>query len=102
MTRDLRAEASISIKLRLYIAGDTPAMLAALACREVLLRQTTGLEIAVIDIVEDPQTARSAGILAAPTLSYETEASLRRLVGDLGDPDDILKHFDLSGTGASS
>lgn len=103
MTMKLRAEAPV--RLRLYIAGDSPAMQDALACREVLLRRLAAqgeIEIAVIDILEDPEAARSAGILATPTLSDDTRSPPQRLAGDLGNPGHILDHFALHGTGAAS
>ncbi|PLP56355.1 hypothetical protein CYK37_26515 [Mesorhizobium loti] len=95
--------ADAPLRLHLYVAGDTPAMQAALDCREVLLRRLGArIEIAVVDILADPQAARSAGILAVPALSDDTQAPPRRLVGHLGVPDQVLEHFDLQDGGTRS
>nr|WP_244483545.1 circadian clock KaiB family protein [Mesorhizobium sp. 1M-11] len=68
----------------------------------ILQRLGSRIEIEVIDILEDRHAARSAGILAAPTLSDDTQSPPRRLVGYLGAPEDVLGHFDLLGIGATS
>ncbi|MFE0018922.1 circadian clock KaiB family protein [Mesorhizobium sp. NPDC059054] len=101
MTRRLRADAPV--RLQLYVAGDSPAMQTALECRhKILQRLRPQIEIEVIDILEDRQAARSAGILAAPTLSDDTQSPPRRLVGYLGTPEDVLDHFNLHGIGVTS
>lgn len=101
MTRRLRADAPV--RLQLYIAGDGPAMREALDCREALLQRLGAhIEIEVIDLLEDRQPARSAGILAAPTLSDDTQSPPQRLVGYLGTPEDVLDHFELHGIGVTS
>lgn len=99
MTMKLRTD--VPVTLRLYIAGDGPAMQAALECRETVLLRFSAqyeIDIAVIDILADPQAAQSAGILAAPTLSDDTRSPPRRLVGDLSVLDRIVEHFDLQRT----
>ncbi|MCG7507774.1 circadian clock KaiB family protein [Mesorhizobium retamae] len=101
MTMKLRTD--VPPTLRLYIAGDGPAMQAALECREKLLEfSDQKIDIAVIDILATPQAAQSAGVLATPTLSDDTRSPPRRLVGDLSALDRIVEHFDLQGTGTIS
>lgn len=101
MTMKLRTD--VPLTLRLYIAGDGPAMQAALECREKLLEfSDQKIDIAVIDILATPQAAQSAGVLATPTLSDDTRSPPRRLVGDLSALDRIVEHFDLQGTGTIS
>lgn len=102
MTMKLRTD--VPLTLRLYIAGDGPAMQVALECREKLLLQFSDqkIDIAVIDILATPQAAQSAGVLATPTLSDDTRSPPRRLVGDLSALDRIVEHFDLQGTGTIS
>lgn len=99
----LRPRVNAPVRLRLYVAGDNPSMQDSLECRDMLLRRLGAqIEIAVVDIVEDPEAARSAGILAAPTLSDDTQSPPRRLVGYLGAPEEILDYFDLREMGATS
>ena len=72
-------------KLRLYIAGETPATFRARAHCRALRDAVSGIEIEEIDVLTQPACAESAGILATPTLSDDAFAPPRRIVGDLGD-----------------
>ena len=77
--------------LRLYVTGSGPRSLKAIYnlkrfCEEHL--QDYDLE--VIDIYNNPDAARDAQIIAAPTLIKELPAPLRRFVGDLSDKQKLL------------
>ncbi len=83
--------------LRLYIAGQTPRSLAALAnlqriCDEHLEGR---YRLEVIDLVERPQLARGDQIFALPTLVRKLPEPIRRLVGDLSDTERALVGLDL-------
>lgn len=78
-------------KLCLYIAGETPATFRARAHCRALRDAVTDLEIREIDVLTEPSFAEAAGILATPTLSDETLAPPRRIVGDLGDVGRVLQ-----------
>lgn len=78
--------------LRLYVAGLTPASLAAVArvkavCEDYLPGR---YDLEVIDIYQRPQLASRAQIIAVPTLVKELPGPLRRLIGDLSDKDRLL------------
>jgi circadian clock protein KaiB len=78
--------------LRLYVAGQSPKSLYALAnlnklCEEHLAGH---YEIEVIDLVEDPTLAQSDDILAVPTLVRRLPHPLRRIIGDLSNPERVL------------
>jgi len=85
-----------SWNLRLYIAGQTPRSLAALAnlrkiCAEYLPPSCT---IEVIDLVEKPQLARGDQILAIPTLVRNFPAPMRKIIGDLSNTERVLVGLD--------
>jgi len=89
--------------LRLYIAGQTPRSLAALAnlqriCDEHLEGR---YRLEVIDLVERPQLARGDQIFALPTLVRKLPEPIRRLVGDLSDTERALVGLDLRPRAAS-
>jgi circadian clock protein KaiB len=84
--------------LRLYVAGETPRSKLALRnikrlCEQYLKGQC---RIRVIDLLEYPQLARSAGIMAVPTLVCITPAGKPRLVGDLSDMPRVLQALELA------
>jgi circadian clock protein KaiB len=85
-----------SWNLRLYVAGQTPRSLAALAnlrklCAEHLPPECT---IEVIDLVEKPQLARRDQILAIPTLVRNLPAPMRKIIGDLSNTERVLVGLD--------
>ena len=78
--------------LRLYVAGQAPKSLDALAnlkklCEEHLAGR---YEIEVIDLIEDPAMAQSDDILAVPTLVRLVPQPMCRMIGDLSDPERVL------------
>jgi circadian clock protein KaiB len=78
--------------LRLYIAGQSPRSLHALAnLRSLCDAHLAGrYEIEIIDLVEHPSLARSDEILAIPTLVRRLPAPLRKIIGDLSDTERVL------------
>jgi circadian clock protein KaiB len=78
--------------LRLYVAGQTPKSVAALAnlkrfCEEHLAGQ---YKIEVVDLVENPKLARSDQILAIPTLVRRLPEPIRKIIGDLSNSERVL------------
>jgi circadian clock protein KaiB len=51
--------------------------------------------IQIVDVLERPELAETAGILATPTLSYEHPERSRRIVGDLSDTKRVLEFLGL-------
>lgn len=78
-------------KLRLYIAGETPATFRARAHCRALRDAATGIDIDEIDVLTEAAIAEAAGILATPTLSDDALTPPRRIVGDLGDVARVLQ-----------
>jgi circadian clock protein KaiB len=83
--------------LRLYVAGQTPKSITALAnlkkiCEEHLVGR---YQIEVIDLLEHPQLAGGDQILAVPTLVRRLPEPLKRLIGNLSNMERVLVGLDL-------
>ncbi len=79
-------------ELRLYIAGNTPKSMTALAnlrryCEEHLLDKYT---LEVIDLLVQPQLAAGDQILAIPTLVRKVPVPIRKIIGDLSNEEKVL------------
>jgi circadian clock protein KaiB len=85
--------------LRLYITGQTPRSEASIRnLREVCNEYLAGrFELQVIDLYQQPELAKEAQVIAAPTLIKRLPLPLRRLVGDLSNKNDVLLGLDLKG-----
>ena len=86
-----------SWNMRLYIAGQTPKSLRALAnlkkiCEEYLAGK---YHIEIIDLLENPQLASSDQILAIPTLIRHLPHPMRKIIGDLSNVERVLVGLDL-------
>ncbi len=83
--------------LRLYVAGQSPRSLRALAnvrkiCSELLPDRH---ELEVIDLYQQPELAQDAQIVALPTLVRQSPTPQRMLIGDLSRTEDVLRELDL-------
>jgi circadian clock protein KaiB len=72
-------------ELRLYIAGQTPTAVAALAnLRRYCEQHLAGrYRLEIIDLLETPQLAEGHQILAIPTLVRTMPEPIRKIIGDL-------------------
>lgn len=79
-------------KLQLYVAGQTAAVSRAIANLTLLCDQHLKgrYRIEVIDLLEHPELARGAQILAIPTLVIRLPKMLRTIIGELSDTDRAL------------
>jgi circadian clock protein KaiB len=83
--------------LRLYVAGQTPKSLAAVAnlkriCEENLAGRYT---IDVIDLLVTPQLAEGDQIVAVPTLVRRLPPPIKRIIGNLSDTERVLVGLDI-------
>jgi circadian clock protein KaiB len=78
--------------LRLYIAGQSPKSILAIEnLRRVCDEYLPGRHrIEVIDLLETPELARAAEIIAVPTLVRRLPVPIRTIIGDLSDTDRVL------------
>jgi circadian clock protein KaiB len=83
--------------LRLYVAGQTPKSITALANLKTICEQYLKgrYRIEVIDLLENPQLAAGDQILAVPTLVRQLPEPLKRIIGNLSDTDRVLVGLDL-------
>ena len=94
---DERAVAADTYNLRLYVAGQTPKSLAAIAnlkriCEEHLAGRYS---IEVIDLLVTPQLAAGDQIVALPTLVRHLPPPLKRIIGNLSDTERVLVGLDI-------
>jgi circadian clock protein KaiB len=83
--------------LRLYVAGQTPKSLAAIAnlkriCEEHLADRYT---IEVVDLLVNPQLAEGDQILAVPTLVRRLPPPIKRVIGNLSNSERVLVGLDI-------
>jgi circadian clock protein KaiB len=83
--------------LRLYVAGQTPKSLLALAnlkrlCEEHLVGR---YNLEIIDLLANPQQASDDQILAIPTLIRKLPEPIRKIIGDLSNTERVLMGLDL-------
>lgn len=78
--------------MKLYISGKTPKSNRAVASvKKICEEHYAGrYELAVIDILEDPEAAEREQIMATPMLIKESPPPARRIVGDLTNKSKVL------------
>jgi circadian clock protein KaiB len=83
--------------LRLYIAGQTPKSVLAIAnLKEICETHLQGrYEIEIIDLLENPQLAQGDQILALPTLVRRLPEPIKKIIGDLSNRERVLVGLDL-------
>jgi len=84
-------------RLRLYITGRTPQSQRAInnlhrICESDLQGQ---YDVEVIDVLENPDLAERAKILATPTLVKQLPEPMRKIIGDLSDRVKVLVGLDV-------
>lgn len=85
-------QAHAEFELRLYVAGQTPKSIAAIAnlkriCEENLKGRYS---IEVIDLMQNPHLARRDQIIAIPTLVRKLPEPIKKIIGDLSDEEKVL------------
>ncbi len=93
----LRVVASTRYILKLYVAGQSPKSVNAIAnikkiCEEHLQGR---YELEVVDLYQQPQLALGEQIIAIPTLLRKLPSPLRRIIGDLSNTERVLVGLDL-------
>lgn len=83
--------------LTLYVTGSGPHSLRAAEnlsrfCEDHL---QGAYELEIVDILEHPELAELDNILAAPTLVRREPPPARKIVGDLRDPDQVIRALEL-------
>ncbi|MCJ2033382.1 circadian clock KaiB family protein [Methylobacterium sp. J-068] len=83
--------------LRLFVAGMTPRSQRAIAnLRRICDERLAGrVDLATIDIFQQPHLAEEHQVVAAPTLLRLEPLPVKRLIGDLSDEARVLAGLDL-------
>jgi circadian clock protein KaiB len=85
------------IVLRLYVAGETPKSLAAIANLKRISSDyfDSRCKIQVIDLLKNPKLARDHQIVAIPTLVRSLPKPISKIIGDLSNTEQVLVGLDL-------
>jgi circadian clock protein KaiB len=91
-------------QLRLYITGRSGRSQRAIenlksVCEEHLSGR---YQIEIIDLKEHPERAKEEGIFATPTLIRQLPPSVRKIIGDLSDINEVLVGLELKRQESSS
>jgi circadian clock protein KaiB len=92
LQRAAAAQADVHYVLHLYVTGMTPSSQRAIeSIRRLCEEHLAGrYELKIVDIYQQPELARGAQIIAAPTLVKTLPLPLRRLIGDMSDEGRVL------------
>jgi circadian clock protein KaiB len=84
-------------ELRLYIAGQTPNSIAAIAnLKKICEEQLNGrYRIEVVDLLKRPQLAKGDQIVAIPTLVRRLPPPVKKIVGNLSKTERALVGLDI-------
>ena len=95
--RPAKASRSDFYRLRLYIAGQTPNSIAAIANLKKICEDTLQgkYRIEVVDLLERPQLAKGDQIIAIPTLVRRLPAPVKKIIGNLSRTESVIVGLDL-------
>jgi circadian clock protein KaiB len=84
-------------RLRLYVAGQTPKSITALANLKRLCEGHLAgrYRIEVVDLQSQPHLARRDDIVVIPTLVRKLPPPLRKIIGDLSNQERVLVGLDV-------
>ena len=75
-----------TLRLRLYVAGDAPNSVAAVANLRIALAELPphGVDLEIIDVLKQPERGLRDGVLMTPMLVRHAPDPERRVLGNLG------------------
>lgn len=85
-------------EFRLYVAGQTPRSLTAIANLKKLCKEHLAghYNIELVDLLENPRLARQDQVLAIPMLVRAFPEPKRKIIGDLSDQKQVLMELELA------
>ena len=91
-------------RLRLYVTGGTARAHRAIAVTRRLCDQAFGdaYDLAIVDVLDQPELAERDRVAATPTLIREFPPPVRRIVGDPGTGEAVRTALDLPIAGSAS
>jgi circadian clock protein KaiB len=95
--RPTKTSRSEFYRLRLYIAGQTPNSIAAIAnLKKICEDQLRGrYRIEVVDLLKKPQLAKGDQIIAIPTLVRRLPPPVKKIIGNLSRTESVIVGLDL-------
>ncbi len=86
--------------LRLYISGKTPNSIRAAHNLERIRSRLVGVSCSIetVDLFEEPERAKSDGVLAVPTLMRISPTPAVRIIGDLSSMNRVLEELGFAST----
>ena len=84
-------------RLRLYVAGQTPKSITAIANLKRLCESHLAghYRIEVVDLLTQPHLARRDEIVVIPTLVRKLPPPIRKIIGDLSNAERVLVGLDV-------
>ena len=84
--------AKVGLLLRLYVAGNSPNSLRAIANARAICAEhfASGHGLEIVDLLEHPRRALADRIVVTPTLLRLLPLPVQRVMGDLSDTKDLL------------
>ena len=88
----MRTAKKAAIQLRLYVAGNAPNSLQAVANAQAICAEhfALGHDLEIVDMLKAPQRALADGIIVTPTLLRLAPLPVQRVIGNLNDTDSVL------------
>ena len=85
--------------LRLYVVGQSPKSLDALANLKAICEQHLPgqYDIEIVDLIENPTQAAIDDVLAVPTLVRRLPPPFRKIIGNLSDTERVLGYLRIPG-----
>jgi circadian clock protein KaiB len=82
-----------TLQLRLYVAGNAPNSLRAIANAKALCDQhfASRHELEIVDLLKHPKRALADGIVVTPTLLKLLPLPVQRVIGNLSDSNQVLE-----------
>jgi len=87
------------VVMRLYIAGNAPNSVQAIANLEAICREhlKDGYKLEIVDVFEQPVRALADGVLVTPSLAKLSPAPVANVVGNLSDKNNVLLALGIEG-----
>ena len=82
----------VVIRLRLYVAGSAPNSLRAIENASTIGEEHFAgrYELEIVDLIKQPERALEDGIIVTPTLIKLGPPPVLRIIGNLGDTEQVL------------
>lgn len=86
--------------MQLYIVGDAPNSIQALANLERICQQHLqgNYQLEVVDVLDQPLRALADGVIVTPSLIKQSPLPVTQIVGNLSHPSNVLLALGLQGT----